>query len=1321
MYSKVRFHLWMVVWGAGIAGAQAPSWREVVEADWQRQDEGWLREIQEPGPVWFGPTQVSWGGVDPGDGVIVPLVAPPVLDGSLDDPTWQEAVPVAASAPEEPTYRIGHDGQRLYLAMTLPTQAESRFAGGPTAADAAGAVDGVKKGSYAFHTGWEPYPWWQVDLGKPQTIGKIVVYNRLDYAPGLHYADLLTILTSNDGQQWMLRYDNRGQHFDGVSGVGPLVVQFSGQEGEDREKKTTSEEGLRARFVRLQLASPNPIFFHLDEVEIYSAEHPEQNLALHRPAQQSSLSIWSKGGLLGSVLCGYGGRTVGFAGPGDAETGSELVIFPPSSPSSLSYGIQRHAGLTAVEVALPLHDDSGTFPGQITVAGGRVCPLRLAGNWQLVWPTEPPLGFGRNRLALDLRAPVPLSPPLVVTVETIVFTPHRLEQRTFGPQTVSQPGTITVELEVAQEGPAALILTARQGDLTWREARTFFIPPVQETLERGQRLMADFGSQMPDSESWKMRLAELQAKANALAERERAFGPEPAARAALYRATRWAVRDLAFQNPLLDFDQLLFVKRFTQQAYPDVCLNHMPWVSRPGGDLCILSPVRPDGTVYPLLNGALGPGHVHGMDLWWEGNRIVFGYARAKSGDPPAGWLDRTQSFDLRRSEEPIHLFEAELDPERKSIRSLRQITDGEWSDLDPTYLPNGHIAFVSERCGYSLQCNEYDKDETSCNLYVVQPDGSGLRRLSVTKDGDYLPHTLDNGLLAYTRWEYHERNWAHIQSIWTVRPDGTGADALFKQHLNDPWALEEVRSIPGSRKLVAIATGHHTLPAGPVVVVDPSMGINNAAGIRIVTPGVLPPEGGMAGIPIEEGGVRGRGGTYMHPWPLSEKYFLVSYAYGGMTDEKGYALYLIDVYGTRELIYRDPEISCFMPLPLRPRPRPPLVADARIPEQEDALCLVTNVHEGVEALPPGRIRYLRLAEPVGWPYDNRFGGQRFEPDVKAVMVNWNPVRVLGTVPVEADGSAFFRVPPDTAVYFQALDENQMELLRMRSFISFQPGEVRSCNGCHETRGQAPALPPSANGHSPPGVPLALRRAPSVPVPPPWGAERPVSFLRDIQPVFDRHGGGCHGGLKPAGGLDFSGGLTERYNRAYDTLQAAGLVSRSNIGDDARITLPLEFGSHRSKLLQVLQGSHRDRVKLSEEDRLRLVTWIDANAPYHGGFINKRPERPPYDFVADRPLLDRIRTIHSRRCASCHSPAEVSRSDWIDLYNPEASRFLRAPLGPAGGSQVHCRKAVYADPSDPDYQAVRALVQEAVGRAWESPRRDVATLDRPRGLQPGKF
>jgi len=493
----------------------------------------------------------------------------------------------------------------------------------PTWADAAGAVDGVKNGKYAFHTAREPNPWWRVDLGEPTPIGRIVVYNRLDYAPGLHNADHLVILTSDDARQWTRRHENAGKHFGGTSGAKPLEVLFKRDE-------------VVARFLRLQIPSDKPIYFHLDEVEIYGPSDVKKNIALSRPADQSSISQWS----------------------------TAKIHTPAGSPSA--------------------------------------------------YPTAEVAERGR-RLAADLRA---------AGVDTRPF----------------------------------------ERDL--------------EEVDRQWQRLGDDASEETRRE--------------------------------LYFAARRTVRRLAFANPLLKFDKLLLVKRFTQETYPDVCLNHMPWVSRPGGDICVVSLAGPDGEpeVRNLLDGALGPGHVHGMDLWWDANRVVFGYAKAKTDQPPPGWTDRRTNYDLRRTEEPTHLFEIRIDG-----TDLRQLTDGPWSDLDPTYAPDGQIAFVSERCACSLQC--------------------------------------------YTRWEYQERLWAQIQSIWTVRPDGTGADALFKQHLSDPWALEDVHSIPGTsnRKLTAIAAGHHTLAAGPVVVVTPGHGMNDSRAIRIVTPGVRPSEGGMSGTPVDEGG----------------------------------------------------------------------------------------------------------------------------------------------------------------------------------------------------------------------------------------------------------------------------------------------------------------------------------------------------------------------------------------------------------------------------------------------------------------------------------
>jgi hypothetical protein len=989
-------------------------------------------------------------------------------------------------------------------------------------------VDGVKDGTYGFHTGHQANPWWQVDLGaEPIAISRIVVHNRLDYKPGLHNADDIIVLTSLNAEKWTVRYRNEGRFFGGIRLADPLEIVFEPAD-------------ITARYVRLQIPSDKPVFFHLDEVEIYGVDDPSVNLALGRAVDQSGTSQWS-------------------------------------TPKGR---IQKKA--------------------------------------QTVYPTQHFLKSGRQ-LAKELE----------------------------------QMGM-----------------------------------PVQ---------------------AHQARLDVLQNQLNELDDHA-----SDETRRGLYLEVRRAVRQLAFLNPLLDFDQLLFVKRFTQETYPDVCLNHMPWVSRPGGDICVLRMAGPTGEpqVRRILNGALGPGHVHGIDLWWDADRVVFGYARAKSDQPPKGWKDRRTNYHLRRTEEPIHIYQVNVDG-----TNVRQITDGQWSDLDPTYAPNGDIVFVSERCGCSLQCNEYDKDETSCNLFVCRPDGSNIRWMSVSKDGDYLPHCLADGTIGYTRWEYQERGWAKVQSIWTIRPDGAGADALFKQHLNDPWALEDVRSIPGTgvAKLAAIATGHHTLAVGPVVVITPTVGMNSPEAIEIVTPGVYPPEGGMSGRAVAQGGVFDRGGFYSTVWPLSDRHFLVSYSYSSaQTEPAGYGLYLIDVFGNKELLYRDPAISCFSPIPLKRRPRPPVLPDKTDPSKSYATCVVTEATYGADGIKADEARFIRISHRLLWPYDNEYGGHRYTE--KAYPNNWTPVKIIGTVPIESDGSAHFRVPADTPVYFQLLDENHMELRRMRSFISFQPGETRGCVGCHETRGQAPTSRPH---------PLALQREASEPVPPPWG-DRAISFLRDIQPILDRHCVKCHSGLKPAAGLDFCCGLTPGpasgpghaetipgygFNRAFETILQHKLVSWSDVQGDARITQPLEFGSRRSQLIEVLRrGPCGRRTTLSRQEWLCLVTWIDGNAPYHDRFVNKRQKRPAYSLAADSELMQSITDVHKKRCGSCHETSEISRADWIDIYEPGQSLFLVAPLAKSAGGTQGCSVPTYKDQHDQDYAMLLQVVRAAVGKAWANPRRDLKSL-----------
>ncbi len=1238
--------------------------RRMVEEDWRRHDAQRLAQLTQPSTLRLPGGVVEWPGLTTRAGLVVPRLAPPTLDGVPEDDCWPRGLTIEPEADWMPRYRLCHDLERLYVAAELPRGWAPAFRGEATGLDAAGAVDGVRNGLYAFHTGGDPDPWWQVDLGASTPIGRVVVYNRLDYAPGLHNADSLRVLVSDDAATWREVYRNPGTFFGGVDATGPLQVSF---------------EALTARYVRLQAPAPGGVLFHLDEVEVYRADRPEENVALHRPATQSSLSIWSRGGPSAPALLEYAGRRVTLA-----PNGAALLL----DGAALAEGATRIAGdRVTAEFAIPLRDATGALPGAVRLARATPTAFSLGGEWELRWPESPALGFGRNRVTLTLVAPGPLAEPVTIRPEFVVLTPFGIERRMGDPVVARDPGPVEVAGSLALEGPAALVLHASQGPVEWTDSRAFLAAPAEECLRRARALLREARLPAPPS------LGALEDEARAFSVRELQVGADPDGRDGLYLRCRWLARALALEAA--GVDRLLFTTRHTQQAYPDVCLNHMPWVSRPGGDLQVLSLRAPAWEPEAILRGRLGPGHVHGYALNWDARRVVFGYAAARSADPVAGWLDRATSYTLRRTEEPIHLYEIGIDG-----GGLRQLTSGPWSDLDPTYLPSGDIAFVSERCGYSLQCNENDKDETSCNLYLLARDGT-IKRLSDTKDGDYLPHPLANGLLAYTRWEYQERSFANIQSIWVVRPDGTGADALYKQHLSNPWGLEETRSIPASPKLVAIATGHHTLPVGPLVVVDHKRGINAPEAMRLVTPGSVSPEGGMEGLAVHEGGVQGLGGLYATPWPLSEASFLVAYTYGGMTDENGYGLYLVDVYGTRELLYRNPGISSFSPTPLRPRERPPVLADARIAGQTDATCVVTDIYEGLPEVPRGTIRYLRITQGLAWPYTLEAGGLRYEPDVKTRMINWNPARVLGTVPVEEDGSAHFRLPADTAVFFQALDERHREVRRMRSFISFQPGEQRSCNGCHETRGLAPSSP---------AVPVAATRPPSPLVPAPWG-DGAVSYLRDVQPVLDRNCVGCHGGLTPPNGVDLSGGLEGAENRSWLTINRLGLVVRSSMSDDARITPPWAFGSVKSRLIEVLDTTHADRVHLTEDDWLRLVTWVDVNAPYHAEFLDRRAAVVPYDPAADVQLHARLAEVHARRCAECHDPATVSGSWWIDLRAPEHSGFLAAPLAKSAGGTERCGRAVYASETDSDYAEVRRLVEEAVAQAWARPRRDVATLE----------
>ncbi|MGQ9731224.1 MAG: discoidin domain-containing protein, partial [Candidatus Zipacnadales bacterium] len=464
--------------------------RQAIEADWAQQDATRVAQLVEPGTIRLPGKVIEWPGLPRGSVPTIPETPSPTLDGRLDDPCWEHALKLEPPQNGDPSYLLCHDGEMLYVGVTIPAASEARFRGPLTSVDAAGAVDGVKDGRYAFHTGGDVKPWWQVDLGRSERIGRIVVYNRLDYQPGLHNADHLLILASNDGETWRLIHENL-QHFGGITGAPPLQVQF---------------DNLEARFIRLQIAEDRPILFHLDEVEIYSAEEPDRNLALHKLATQSTLSIWSRGGPLGSAYFMIGGARMGLtlADPPRVTLNDRVVGYSAAT---------RTEGGIVVKFALALRTLGETFPSEVYLAGQIKQPVRLGGRWQVTWPPRLALSYGWNRLVLNIEAAAPFDPPLRATIETVGLTPFALHRRQVGQAVVNGPGPLVLEFPVEVEGAAAVIVTMDQGLTSLTEARPFFVPPVRETVRRGQALLRDFGRPAPiEFRKLRARLRELECR-----------------------------------------------------------------------------------------------------------------------------------------------------------------------------------------------------------------------------------------------------------------------------------------------------------------------------------------------------------------------------------------------------------------------------------------------------------------------------------------------------------------------------------------------------------------------------------------------------------------------------------------------------------------------------------------------------------------------------------------------------------------------------------------------------------------------------------------
>jgi len=751
----------------------------------------------------------------------------------------------------------------------------------------------------------------------------------------------------------------------------------------------------------------------------------------------------------------------------------------------------------------------------------------------------------------------------------------------------------------------------------------------------------------------------------------------------LYMETRRLRRELILSHPALDFDRLMINKRPPPNAHAHMCEQYLGRHSAAGPGLVILDSWKGKPREIVLLEGRLPEGSVLHPDLSFDAKRVIFSFC------DHAPVVDDDIRLPIHRTEirhgyntqktgaRRFSIYEASIDG--KTVRQLTGTSSDEMEtaydratvqieDLDPCYLPGGGFVFTSTRSQNFGRCHG-GVYKPAFLLYRADADGSDIRPISFAEANEWDPSVLPDGRIIYTRWDYINRHNTWFQSLWVTKPDGTATYHYYGNYTRNPCVIAESRSIPGTGKVVATAAAHHFITGGSIIVVDPQKGMDGPDPLTRITPEVKFPE--------TEGW--GGKGCFATPYPLSEEMFLAAYSpevinYGHRPSDAAFGIYLVDSLGGRELIYRDPDVSCFTPIPVRPRPVPPVISSI-LPAADEApatgICYVQNVYNCPQPIPRGSIKFLRINQIHDQPSASFTLRSRAEQEVVK--------SVIGTVPVNEDGSATFEVPADTGFQIQSLDENGMAVMTMRSMMYVRPGEVMGCVGCHEYK----TPDQSANLYTPSR--LVVSRPMPLPGPQYEGG---FSFMRSVQPVLDRHCIRCHGlGKKPAGGLNLLG------DRAYASLTGRpGLVAIALSNKETYTSSPKDYFAHAGRFAAILlkgkMGDHR--IAIPRDDLARIIAWLDLNAQQFGDYsFNRLEDRTP-DPEGEQSLRAAVRERFD------DALAERPFAALVNVGQPDASPILRAPLAVEAGGWGQIPDSGWDSEQHPQYQRFKKLVDATI-------------------------
>ena len=721
-----------------------------------------------------------------------------------------------------------------------------------------------------------------------------------------------------------------------------------------------------------------------------------------------------------------------------------------------------------------------------------------------------------------------------------------------------------------------------------------------------------------------------------------------------------------------------------------------PFQKHSGGKICIYNvKTKKVRTIFEDTQGNVRDPQIH-----YDAKKFIFSY--------------------LPANEDHFSLYEMNLDG-----TGLRRLTGkpvevkndaklakrpGQWDDIEPIYLPDDQIIFCSSRVNRFVQCWL----TPVATVHKCDANGQNVRALSCNVEHDNTPWLLSNGQIIYMRWEYIDRYHLGYHHLWTMNPDGT-RQMVFYGNQKSGGCFLDAKPVPDSPGLVVgvFSPGHGKKEHyGRIALFDSRLGPDSPEGVTYIT----------------------KNNEYTDPWPFSDQYFLA------VTKTK---IIVLDDNGREETVYTlsPQEIKdgywIGEPRPVTKRVREPVIADTTEPSSDHGTLALVNVYHGrqMKDVVKGSIKELLVYEVLPKPI-NYSGAMSEVSSGGAFAVE----RLLGSVPVSEEGSAYFNIPPLRSVFFVALDEKGHCVKRMHSFTSVMPGEKTTCIGCHEDRLEAPSVEEGILlKEMTKREPTELKTVAGVP--------EIIDFQRDIQPILDRHCLACHNPDREDGDFNISGHWGPLYTLGYQQMSWRQLFG------DNRIILPYaqhtksnfkpyEIGSGSSRLLQLIE-THHESVNMPPEEQKMIRFWLDAGAAYSGtyccnswGTIGYYDKNVNCRNDANWPETKAMTAVIEKRCDTCHAPTPQERKIGtyklpaqfyvnyypfeqfqknmylahtmsedggrynrhliFDLSWPEQSKIVRAPLAKEAGGLGVCQaksgKVIFADKNDKDYQTILAAV-----------------------------